>query len=103
MSSANSAFTHSLETHQGKKFLCIEDNFNTTPGEMIKTVTNNIENVVDDICSFEKINANDYFIIYRDTDDDWSLWDHLTESHIPGILTKSKQQAIYQVIEKTKS
>lgn len=40
-----------------------------------KTVTNDIENVVDEIGKMEKIDPKHYMIIYRDTMNFWDGWD----------------------------
>jgi hypothetical protein len=92
-----------VETHDGKQFLIIEDLFNSTQGDWLKTLTNNMENVVREISSWEQIDPGDFLIIYKDTDDDWSMYDAITDSFIPGILTKSKEQAIKQVLQRVRS
>lgn len=39
------------------------------------SVTNNIENVVREICDKEQLQADQYMIIYRDSEGDWDGWE----------------------------
>jgi len=68
-------FAHKLGTINGFKVLLIVD---LDMGHM--SVTNDIENVVDDIAFAENINPKDYLIAYRDSEGDWDGWDAKTNS-----------------------
>lgn len=46
------------------------------------SVTNNIENVVDEIANVEQINPEDYQIVYRDSQGEWDGWNHKTQEFI---------------------
>ena len=43
------------------------------------SVTNDIENVVAEICNKEDINKEDFVWIYNDSEENWDGWDVLTE------------------------
>ncbi|HRN92989.1 MAG TPA: hypothetical protein PLS87_11255 [Ferruginibacter sp.] len=68
---AKADYTYALREMDGQKFICIIDQ---DRGNM--SVTNNIEEVVDEILTKEKINSADHLIVYRDTDGSWDGWDH---------------------------
>lgn len=66
-----SDYTYALRELNGHKFICIIDQ---NRGNM--SVTNDIENVVDEILEKEKIIASDHLIVYQDSDCSWDGWDH---------------------------
>lgn len=46
------------------------------------SVTNSIEDVVEEICKKNNLDPNILEIIYRDSDGHWDGWDHLTQTFI---------------------
>lgn len=70
-------YTYALRELNGHKFICIIDQ---NRGNM--SVTNDIENVVDEILGREKIIASDHLIVYRDSDGSWDGWDHSTRAFV---------------------
>lgn len=67
-------YTHSIETHQGRSVIIIED---LNLGN--KSVTNDIENVVKDIAVMEKIDPLQHIIVYKDSMGTWDGFDPLRE------------------------
>lgn len=63
---SKSDYTYELKTHARKQVLMIMD---LNLGNM--SVTNNIENVVDEICAKEAIKPGDYMIVYMDSHGYW--------------------------------
>lgn len=59
-----------IQDYGNKKLILIED---LNLGNM--SVTNDIENVVDDICKTNQIVCEDYLIIYKDSEGIWDGWD----------------------------
>lgn len=68
MTKAN--YIHELHAKGGYNILTIED---LDIGGM--SVTNDIENVVQDVEKMERINAERYVIVYRDSEGVWDGWD----------------------------
>lgn len=66
-------FAHKLGVVNGFKVLLIVD---LDMGKM--SVTNDIENVIDDIAFAENIDPKEYLIAYRDSEGDWDGWDAKT-------------------------
>lgn len=64
-------FIYKTGTFKGEKWLLIVDK---NQGAM--SVTNDIENVVEDIAEYEGIDPFEYQIIYRDSEGHWDGWDH---------------------------
>ena len=58
-----------------------------------KSVTDNIENVVEQICTREKIDPNVTDFIYRDTSGMWDAWDHKKQNFIL-LFCKNEDDAI---------
>jgi len=73
--SSRAEFNYKIGEWQGVKLLLIVDKNN---GAL--TVTNDIENVVSDIGTWEGIDPKDYFIAYKDTEGDWDGWNATTQS-----------------------
>ena len=46
------------------------------------SVTNDIENVVEDICRLETINKEQFMIVYKDSNGQWDGWDSSTNQFI---------------------
>lgn len=70
-------FKHYLGSHQGNRIITIIDE------DRGMSVTNDIENVVKEIESLHGLDADDYLIIYRDTDGTWDGWDNKNQLFIP--------------------
>jgi hypothetical protein len=69
MSKAN--FTHRIEKYSGQEVIVIED---LNMGNM--SVTNDIENVINDIEMIENIDAHSMIIVYRDSEGVWDGFDY---------------------------
>jgi hypothetical protein len=71
-------YTHRTAVLNGAKILVIKDlNLGNT------SVTNDIENVVNDIAIMESINPADYLIIYKDSEGNYDGWDHAAMDFVP--------------------
>lgn len=68
MTKAN--YTFEIEKFLSYNFISIVD---LDQGGM--SVTNDIENVVNEICQEAEINKGDYLIIYQDSEGIWDGWD----------------------------
>lgn len=68
-------FLYRIGEYQGNKWLLIWDK---NLGAI--SVTNDIENVVEDIADHEGIDPLEYTIVYRDSEGNWDGWNHLTQS-----------------------
>lgn len=77
LSTAN--FHYSIETYGTTlKYITIIDF-----GGPYKSVTNDIENIIEDIIRWEKIeDMSQYLIIYKDSDDMWNAWDWATKDFV---------------------
>lgn len=64
------------------------------------SVTNDIENVVADICSRENLNPALLMIVYQDSLGEWTGWDFLTESFFP--VSKGLQASVENHINNKK-
>lgn len=73
MKRSRAQFLYKIGEIQGFKMLLIVDK--NIGG---RSVTNDIENVVDDIAEKEGIDPRQYFIAYKDTDGNWDGWDYMT-------------------------
>jgi hypothetical protein len=93
---ARADYNHSITEEQGEKVITIIDlNLGNT------SVTNDIENVVEEIAQAHDIEPNDYMIIYRDSDLRWDGWDAKTESYVPlNATTKFNAIENYQAWKK---
>lgn len=74
-----SSYSHSLWQHDGHDLIIIED-LNES-GK--KSVTNDIDNVIDEIATREKINPVQYHIIYKDSQGIWDGYNFSTRQFIP--------------------
>lgn len=91
-----SDYHYSTDIFQEKKFLVIVDEDRGG-----RSVTNNIEIVVREICRKENIDPKDHLIIYQDSDGTWDGWDYLTEAFVP-LQAKSKIEAVNKFLSRTK-
>ncbi len=87
-------FTYEIKNTQGRNVISIID---LNYGAM--SVTNGIEKVIEAIESKERINANDYMIIYKDSEDRWDGWDNRKEKFI-GLGRFDETEAISAYIQK---
>lgn len=75
---SKSDYHYQIRDYAGRNIIIIEGlNF----GRM--SVTNNIENVVEEIGKIEKITPTEFMIVYRDSEGIWDGWDHLNNQFIP--------------------
>lgn len=70
-------YIHSLRAVEGVNVMVIED---LDIGGV--SVTNDMENVVHDIEVMEKVSAEKYMIVYRDSDCVWDGWDARNERFV---------------------
>jgi hypothetical protein len=71
-------YHYKFRNYEGKPFLVIED---LDKGN--KSVTNDIENVIEDIAQKERINPVEYFIVYRDCAGSWDGYNISTKQFVP--------------------
>lgn len=91
-----SHYNWTIEELKGKKFIVIlDENRGGIP------VTDDIDNVVEQICIDDKIRAQDHLIIYKDIDGIWDGWDYATQSFVHLHCVK-KSEAIEKFIARTK-
>lgn len=66
-------FSYTLDTYKGNKVVYIIDQAGDNP---VVSVTNDIENVIKDICTFEEIiDPTAYIFLYRDGEGNWDAYD----------------------------
>ncbi|MFT3679819.1 MAG: hypothetical protein QM791_06130 [Ferruginibacter sp.] len=82
-------YTHSIEKFQGFNAIVIED---LDLGN--KSVTNDIENVVEDIAVMEKIKPAEHVILYNDSQGWWDGWDQFNKRFIALNATSWKNAVI---------
>lgn len=70
MYKSKSNYTYEISVYKGINVISIQDQ-----GGEFMSVTNNIENVVDDIAKLELIDPVKYKVIYRDSLGIWDGWD----------------------------
>lgn len=92
---ARADFTHEITEFNGFPVIKIED---LNLGNM--SVTNDIENVVRDIETMEKIDASKHIIVYKDSDEMWDGWDAINSSYVP-LQKMSYSEAIARYIQLT--
>lgn len=69
-----------------------------------KSLTNDIENVVEEICLIEELNSPLVDVIYKDSDGIWDAYDTKTRQFIPLRSGNSKNAiAQYQLIKEQRS
>jgi hypothetical protein len=61
------------------------------------SVTNCIEDVVEEICEKENADPLNMYIVYKDTEGIWDGWDHRTKRFIP-LGSKDNISAIFKLI-----
>lgn len=86
-------FDYKMGVFEGKNVLLILDR---NLGN--RSVTNDIENVVDDIATYEGIVPEEFLILYRDSDSNWDGWDASTRRffHLANVRqTAILRQLIY--------
>jgi len=71
-------YTYEIREYSGRNIIAIED---LDLGNI--SVTNDIENVIRDIQDFEKINAKQYLILYKDSTGSWDGYDPKGKNFIP--------------------
>lgn len=91
---AKAKYTHQTDKAGDIDLLIIED-LNT--GAM--SVTNDIENVVDEIAISDGLNVKNHLIVYKDTDGIWDGWDHVTQSFVP-LQTRNLSDAITKFVQR---
>ena len=91
---ANSLYIHRIEVIAGHRFIVIED---LNVGFM--SVTNDIENVVEEISQKERINPCEHFIIYKDSEGVWDGFDFATQQFVP-IQNTDFKTAVSSLIKK---
>lgn len=74
---SKSNYNYHIKGIGGHNVIAIED---LNQGGM--SVTNNIENVVDEICHKENIFPRGYIIIYKDSEGFWDGWDYNKQDFI---------------------
>ncbi|HXS55775.1 MAG TPA: hypothetical protein VN726_06600 [Hanamia sp.] len=69
-----SDYTYSIENFSGSNVIVIEElNLGNT------SVTNNIENVLNEICRIEKLFIHSYMIVYKDSEGVWDGYNYQKE------------------------
>jgi hypothetical protein len=73
---SSAKYSYVIRKVDGQKFIMIEDE--CQPGEAVRSVTNDIENVIEDIRDLEGIRKKimDYKIIYKDSEGIWDGVDY---------------------------
>lgn len=73
----HSDYTYQIENYAGRNIIVVEDlNLGNT------SVTNNIENILNEICRIEKIFIHSYMVIYKDSEGVWGGYEHKDERFI---------------------
>jgi len=70
-------YIHKIKDFNGTPVLTISD---LNLGNV--SVTNDIENVVKDIEVMEKINADEFVVVYKDSDDIWDGWNNKLQEFV---------------------
>ncbi len=91
---ARADYIHKIIQCAGRNVIVIEDlDLGST------SVTNDIENVVNEIAKMEKIDPADHMIVYKDSDGTWDGWNHPNGQFIP-LGEDSYQDAVHKYILK---
>ena len=86
-------YTYTVRPYRGHQLIALID-----PNKGNKSITNDIENVVNTIIKKEKIGImTDFRVIYKDSEGIWDGWDYLTQEFIL-LQTASKINA-YEKLE----
>ena len=72
---AKASYTYTVEKHMDRKWIVIQDQ---NLGRI--SVTNDIENVISDICETEQIDIKTHLVIYQDSMGEWTGYDIGTDS-----------------------
>lgn len=91
---ARAEYNHSVHEEQLHKVISIVDL--CMPN--VTTVTNDIENVVEEICKHRRIHASDHIIVYRNTDKSWDGFDAGIGEIVPLGAT-SRGYAVHSMIK----
>lgn len=92
---SKAAYTHEVIDVRGTKCIVIED---LNDGRM--SVTNDIENVVAEICQLEKIEEpKTCIIVYKDTEGNWDGWDS-ANNHFVALGKTNSMHAINSYMKK---
>ena len=89
-----SDYTYALKDLHGRNVISITD---LDKGG--RTVTTNIINVIREIGTAEKINPEQYMIVYRDTEHTWDGYDFKNKVFVP-LCKRTEDEAIRKYIEK---
>ena len=93
-----SKYSYTIIRNSAHQIISIIDEFSDRNPTM--TVTNNIDNVVIEIGKQEKINPEEYMVIYRDTEGYWCGYDVKKHNFIPvGVSGSSENDAINEYIK----
>lgn len=90
-------YSYQIKDIQGRNIISIIDLYNAS--YPTKSVTNDIENVITDIERKESLDANNYIVVYRDTDGNWDGWDTRAKEFVSGNST-DENEAIRNLIKK---
>lgn len=93
MSKAKSSYTYTIEDHLGRKWIVIQDQ---NLGRM--SVTNDIENVVNDICQVENITTEEHLIIYQDSESEWTGYNLELDKFIFAANSRAPWQQVAEEI-----
>jgi hypothetical protein len=93
-----SDYTYQLRIVRGSGFIMIEDK---DMGNA--SVTTNIENVIEEICTKENINPVEHHVIYKDSEGNWDGFIFSTNSFITLGSQKHWLKAATLMLEKSKT
>lgn len=93
MTTAKADYSHGITECLGRPFIVIQDLDNGN-----KSVTNDMDNVLEEIATREKIDPADHLIVYRDSQ---KLWDgYVYRSHeFVGLRADSYQEAMDRMLD----
>lgn len=96
MANAKADYSHALAELNGRPIIVIQD---LDRGN--KSVTNDINNVVEEIAQKERINPVDHYIIYRDSDREWNGYNFSTGQFLP-LKSVEVEMGIDNILESLK-
>ena len=82
-------YIYSLEMHRNRTPCIVIEDLNL--GNI--SVTNDIENVINDICTVEKVKAEQFMIVYKDSTGQWDGYDAVTNEFV-GLAEDTWHDAI---------
>ena len=94
MKKSRADYTYAILDTQGRNVISIIDE-----NKGNRAVTNAIEQVIKEIAEAEKVNAEQYMIIYRDTENMWDGYDFKKRTFVP-LQCNSEETAIRKYIER---